>query len=155
MSQNTNGNSNGTKARRLNLRAVPNQNETGADSSTNAAPGETPIERHGGAREGAGRKPKALKYASELATAEGQIITALPDVIAGLIRAAKGDEKTAPDVAAGKYLIDRVFGRIKEQGAPLAEDVAVPIDPEQWEADRALADRENELMRDLRSGLLQ
>lgn len=76
---------------------------------------------HGGARDGAGRKPKALRYANELAEAENKIIAALPDVIDGLISAAK-----AGDVAASRYLLDRVFGRVKEQGAPPADDVTIP-----------------------------
>jgi hypothetical protein len=77
---------------------------------------------HGGAREGAGRKPKALQYENEIATAEAQILAALPDVIESLIcRAQNGD------VSAAKYLIDRVFGRIAEQAAPLADDTAIPF----------------------------
>ncbi len=80
---------------------------------------------HGGAREGAGRKPKALRYAAELATAEEKIIAALPDVIDGLIRAAK-----CGDVAASRYLLDRVFGRVKEQEAPPADDMAFPYSEE-------------------------
>src|SRR5688500_8505480 len=78
--------------------------------------------KHGGARANAGRKPKALKYASELAAAEGKIISALPDVIDGLILAAKGG-----DVAAAKYLLDRSFGRVKEQSAAIADDTAIPF----------------------------
>jgi hypothetical protein len=30
-------------------------------------------------------------------------------------------------VAAAKYLIDRVFGRIAEQAAPLADNTAIPF----------------------------
>ncbi len=93
---------------------------------------------HGGAREGAGRKPKALLYADEIATAEAQILAALPDVIAGLIRCAK-----CGDVAASKYLIDRVFGRIAEQAAPLADDTAIPFS----EADAEAAERTNDMHR--------
>ncbi len=76
---------------------------------------------HGGARDGAGRKPKALRYADELAQAENKIIAALPDVIDGLIRAAKSG-----DVAASRYLLDRVFGRVNLQAAPPADDTAIP-----------------------------
>lgn len=83
---------------------------------------------HGGARDGAGRKPKALRYASELAQAEEKIIAALPDVIDGLIRAAK-----CGDVAASRYLLDRVFGRVKEQEAPPADDMAFPYSEEDAE----------------------
>lgn len=77
---------------------------------------------HGGAREGAGRKPKALLYASEIAAAENQILAALPDVIGELINRAQSG-----DVAGAKYLIDRVLGRIAEQVAPLANDTEPPF----------------------------
>ncbi len=85
---------------------------------------------HGGAREGAGRKPKALRYAGELADAENKIIAALPDVIDGLISAAK-----AGDVAASRYLLDRVFGRVKEQSAPPADDTNIPFSAADLERD--------------------
>lgn len=87
---------------------------------------------HGGAREGAGRKPKALRYAAELADAESRIIAAMPDVIDGLINAAKGG-----DVAASRYLLDRVFGRVKEQAAPVADDTRVPYSEADAETDLA------------------
>jgi hypothetical protein len=76
---------------------------------------------HGGARPGAGRRPKALRYASELAQAEEKIMSALPAAIEALENAAK-----AGDVAAAKYLLDRAFGRVQTQAAPLAEDKALP-----------------------------
>lgn len=94
--------------------------------------------QRGGARPNAGRKPKALKYASELAAAEGKIISALPDVIDGLILAAKGG-----DVAAAKYLLDRSFGRVKEQSAPIADDTSIPFsddDLARAERSKAFAD---------------
>ena len=87
---------------------------------------------HGGIRAGAGRKPKALRYANELAEAENKIIAALPDVIDGLIRSAKSG-----DVAAARYLLDRVFGRVKEQGAPVADDTSVPYSEADGEVDAA------------------
>jgi len=77
---------------------------------------------HGGPRPGAGRKPKALRYASELAQAEEKIMSALPAAIEALETAAK-----CGDVAAAKYLIDRAFGRVKEQCAPPADDRALPM----------------------------
>ncbi len=93
---------------------------------------------HGGARDGAGRKPKALRYANELAEAENKIIAALPDVIDGLIAAAK-----AGDVAASRYLLDRVFGRVKEQSAPPADDQSLPYSEE----DAAAQEKSRELER--------
>ena len=124
-------------ARRPNLRAVP---KTGTDSGTDGAK----VDGRGGAREGAGRKPKALKFASELATAEGQIIEAMPDVIGGLIRVAKGG-----DVAAARYLLDRVFGRVSEAPAPIAEDNRLPPDDEAFDLAQAERDAMNDLRRNL------
>ncbi len=90
---------------------------------------------HGGAREGAGRKPKALQYAEEIATAESQILAALPDVLNSLIRCAKSG-----DTAASKYLVDRVFGRIAEQNAAIANDTAIPFSEADAEVLEAQAD---------------
>jgi hypothetical protein len=85
---------------------------------------------HGGARPGAGRKPKALRYASELAAAEERMMSTLPIAIEALETAAKGG-----DVAAAKYLLDRAFGRVKEQAAPVAEDTAIPFSAADLERD--------------------
>lgn len=114
------------------------------------APAPTASPQHGGAREGAGRKPKALKYASQLAEAEGKIIAALPEVIEALIKAAKGDEVTPPDVSAAKYLLDRVWGKIPPQGVPIAEDDKTPIDPEEWQQEEELRRKSDAKMRELR-----
>jgi hypothetical protein len=85
---------------------------------------------HGGARPGAGRKPKALRYASELAQAEEKIMSALPAAIDSLIASAQ-----CGDVAAAKYLLDRAFGRVKEQAAPVAEDTTIPYSETDLERD--------------------
>ncbi len=84
--------------------------------------------RHGGARPGAGRKPKALVYASEIATAEGKIVSAMPALIDSLISAAQ-----AGDTSAARYLLDRVLGRVKEQAAPIGEDTSLPLTDEDVE----------------------
>jgi hypothetical protein len=96
---------------------------------------EAELNGHGGAREGAGRKPKALYYARELADAEGKIIAALPELIETLIRQAK-----AGDSSAAKYLLDRVFGRVETQSKPLAEDTSQPYTEE--DAERAARQKE-------------
>jgi hypothetical protein len=80
------------------------------------------IRNHGGARAGAGRKPKALIYSAQLAQAEERIISALPDIIDSLVMMAKRG-----DVSAARYLIDRVFGRVREQELPLADDTRLPF----------------------------
>jgi gamma-glutamyl:cysteine ligase YbdK (ATP-grasp superfamily) len=84
--------------------------------------------KHGGARPGAGRKPKALKYAVEIESAEAQILKALPSVLDGLIMSAK-----MGDVGAAKYLIDRVLGRVAPQAASLADDRELPMSEEDFE----------------------
>jgi hypothetical protein len=83
---------------------------------------------HGGARPGAGRKPKALKYASELAAAEETLMSALPCAIDALIKAAEGG-----DVSAAKYLLDRAFGRVQAQSYAIAEDVEPPFTEADYE----------------------
>ena len=128
------------KMSKPNLRSVPRDEPTSASDASNSA-----SNGHGGARKGAGRKPKALRYADDLATAEGQIIAALPDVIEGLIRAAKGG-----DVAAARYLMDRVWGRVAPAAAPVAEDSSIPPDEEEFE----LIDAEKRAMNDLRRSLI-
>jgi hypothetical protein len=87
--------------------------------------------KHGGARPGAGRKPKALRYASELAVAEEKIMSALPAAIDSLIASAN-----CGDVSAAKYLLDRAFGRVQEQSAPVAEDTAIPYDESDLEREQ-------------------
>jgi hypothetical protein len=42
--------------------------------------------------------------------------------------------------AAARYLLDRVFGRVKEQLAPPADDVSQPYTDEDAEVDAASAD---------------
>lgn len=104
-----------------------NKPQSEADARREAK--EAELNGHGGKREGAGRKPKSLRYADELAQAENKIIAALPDVIDGLIVAAK-----AGDVAASRYLLDRVFGRVKEQSAAPADDMSFPYSDADVEA---------------------
>ncbi len=84
---------------------------------------------HGGARPGAGRRPKALKYASELAAAEETLMSALPCAINALVKAAEGG-----DVSAAKYLLDRAFGRVQAQSYAIADDTAIPFTEEDVEA---------------------
>lgn len=90
--------------------------------------------RHGGARPGAGRPPKALRYADVRALVDERIAAALPDITETLIEAAKGG-----DIAAARYLTDRILGR-----TALME--AAPADAE----DPNLDARIDELMQELR-----
>lgn len=73
--------------------------------------------RHGGARPGAGRPPKALRYADTAALVEERIAAALPDITDALISAAK-----AGDLGAARYLCDRILGRVAALEAAPADD---------------------------------
>lgn len=72
---------------------------------------------HGGARPGAGRPPKALRYADTAALVEERIAAALPDITDALIGAAKRG-----DLGAARYLTDRILGRVASLEAPPADD---------------------------------
>jgi hypothetical protein len=65
-------------------------------------------------------------------------MSALPAAIDSLIASAN-----CGDVAAAKYLLDRAFGRIKEQTLPPSEDTTLPYDESDLERDekvKAFAD---------------
>lgn len=79
----------------------------------------------GGRRPGAGRKPKAEKYARPINDAEQKIADHLPLIVDALLRLAQGvyvedynpitDRKVVyqkpPDRAAAEYLMDRLMGK--------------------------------------------
>jgi hypothetical protein len=72
----------------------------------------------GGARPNSGPKPRALRYARDVAAAERKIMLALPSVIDGLIAAAESG-----DVAAGRYIVDRALGRMDGTKPPIADRI--------------------------------
>ena len=92
---------------------------------------------HGGARPGAGRKPKALRYAPAAEMAEQQIVDALPAIIDNLIAFAKGG-----DVASAKYLCDRILGRVATVERPPALDTALPYEEADFEQEQRRRDLE-------------
>ena len=111
--------------------------------ATSAGPGanrhgELHSPRHGGAREGAGRKPKALLYADTAALVE--IAAALPDITDALIEAAKKG-----DLGEARYLCDRLLGRVATIEAPPVEDKRMPF----TEEDATLAAAQQQNTRDL------
>lgn len=73
----------------------------------------------GGVRPGAGRKPRAEKYARPIASAEKRIADRLPDLVDKLFELAEGVEVqdkgkvycTPPDFRAASYLVDRILGK--------------------------------------------
>jgi hypothetical protein len=97
----------------------------------------------GGARPGAGRKPKAEKFKLPIARAERRIADRLPELIDNLFALAAGvavEEADAqghprvysrpPCYKSNAYLIDRILGKPKqavEVGGPGGAPLAVPI----------------------------
>lgn len=82
----------------------------------------------GGARPGAGRKPKLIKYAGPVAEAEQKIVDHLPSILDAMIKRATGviivSEETPtgvdtyaipPDRQAGEYLLNRIMGKPVER----------------------------------------
>jgi hypothetical protein len=91
---------------------------------------------HGGTRPGAGRKPKVLLHMATAAAVESKIADALPRIIDQLITAAEGG-----DVAAARYLCDRLLGRVPALATVPAEDTRLPYE----EPDAATAAVEAEI----------
>lgn len=89
----------------------------------------------GGARPGAGRKPKEEKHATAISEAEQKIVDKLPLIVNAMTELALGvtvqevDEDTGgvnvytkkPEFKAGQYLMDRIMGKpvlkIKDEDA--------------------------------------
>ena len=97
---------------------------------------------HGGARPGAGRKPKALAYADTAALVEEKIAAALPEITDALITYA-----TNGDVGAAKYLCDRILGRVATIETAPAGDTRPPFTEEDAEVAAAKRRSERELER--------
>jgi len=85
---------------------------------------------HGGARPGAGRKPKALYYADTAALVEERIAKALPEITDRLIHAAKHGH-----IGAARYLCDRILGRVAVLEAPPSDDRRMPYTEADADAD--------------------
>ena len=81
--------------------------------------------QNGGARPGAGRKPKAEQFKVPIAKAEKRIADRLPQLIDNMMTLADGvrlvDDETGavyqkpPDFKANAYLIDRIMGKPTER----------------------------------------
>jgi len=64
----------------------------------------------GGARPGAGRKPRSEKFARPIAAAEKRIADHLPKLIDNMI-----EQADAGDYKANEYLINRIMGKPTER----------------------------------------
>jgi len=103
---------------------------------------------HGGAREGAGRKPKALVYAPQVDAIEQTIVDALPKVINKIVEMAMEG-----NLAAAKYLVDRILGRPHRPTSPPADDRRMPynlthLERDQYNDHRAFMDLLNRQLED-------
>lgn len=92
---------------------------------------------NGGARPGAGRKPKAEKFKLPIARAEKRIADKLPDLIDRMFELSEGvlvEEidregtpriyQRPPDYKAISYLVDRIMGKPTERHELTGEDGA-------------------------------
>lgn len=107
--------------------------------------------KNGGARPGAGRKPRAEKYETAIGKAEKRIVDRLPELIDNLFRLAGGvvveqtdpDGETTvyqkpPDYKANEYLVNRILGKPTERQELTGED-GTPLIPILTDAEKAQA----------------
>ena len=85
---------------------------------------------HGGYREGAGRKPKALRYEPQISAVEERIVRMLPRVVDKMIEMALDG-----DLRAGRYLVDRIMGRVPILDAPPAVDRSMPYSEREFKSE--------------------
>ena len=71
--------------------------------------------------------PKALRYAKELNAAEQIIVDAMPEILGKLVAMAKDG-----DIAAARYLVDRMYGRVPRLSLPPAVDNTAPFTNRDW-----------------------
>jgi len=76
-------------------------------------------------------RPKALRYAERVKALEEMILDALPEIIGKLITMAKDG-----DIAASRYLTDRIFGRIARVPTAPASDTSLPYKSSDWTLDQ-------------------
>ena len=79
---------------------------------------------------GPDERPKAYRYRDRINAVEEMIVDALPDIAAKLISMAKDG-----DVAAARYLFDRMAGRPSKLPTPPSLDRTIPYTALDWSAD--------------------
>ena len=79
---------------------------------------------------GPDERPKAYRYRDRINAVEEMIVNALPDIAAKLISMAKDG-----DVAAARYLFDRMAGRPSKLPTPPSLDRTIPYTGLDWSAD--------------------
>jgi hypothetical protein len=86
--------------------------------------------------------PKTLRYAEALATAEGRIVEALPEIVEALIaKAREGDTRAAI------YLLDRIMGRTAGAKTAPADDREAPYTSDAFALDARELERDTSLRR--------
>jgi len=80
--------------------------------------------------DGPDETPKAFRYRDRIDAVEEMIVNALPDIAAKLISMAKDG-----DVAAARYLFDRMAGRPSKLPTPPSLDRTIPYTGLDWSAD--------------------
>jgi len=66
-------------------------------------------------------RPKALRYRDQLQAVEQMIVDALPEIVGKLISMSKEG-----DIAASRYLVDRIYGRTARTPAAPSVDGTLP-----------------------------
>lgn len=114
----------------------------------------------GGARPGAGRKPRAVVYRQPIREAETKIRDRLPWIVDRLFELAEGVrvESTGisgepivyqrpPDRASCEYLMDRIMGKptqpvdVRERAQRIADELGMPVEDVLAEAERIATGR--------------
>jgi len=80
--------------------------------------------------DGPDERPKAFRYRDRINAVEEMIVDALPDIAKKLISMAKDG-----DVAAARYLFDRMAGRPSKLSTPPSHDREIPYTGLDWSAD--------------------
>jgi len=80
--------------------------------------------------DGPDERPKALRYRDRINAVEEMIVDALPDITRKLIAMAKDG-----DLAAARYLFDRIGGRPSRLPMPPSTDRTIPYTCSDWAAD--------------------
>jgi len=75
-------------------------------------------------------RPKALRYAEHAVMIEQMIMDVLPDVIKKL-----GEMAKEGNIAAARYLVDRIHGRPARLTSAATGDTTLPYTREDWTAD--------------------
>jgi len=78
-------------------------------------------------------EPKALRYADRINAMEEMILDGIPEIISKLMSMAKEG-----NVAAARYLIDRMAGRPSRLPAPPSIDRALPYTSQDWTSDKII-----------------